>query len=146
MATPLLPPSALSAMSAVAASAGRTKAAAAKSQDGGARHFLLPSLLPLLSPPPRLSLVCRLVVASMPPPLVLSTLPLPINAQPWPLEAPLPLVCWRLSSHLPLVCRLVVVLPVVACLCLTSPFVVQLMDNFPSIRYHVPRVNFGKKY
>ena len=44
----------------------------------------------------------------MPPPLILSTLPPPLNAQPWPIEAPLPLVRWRFSSHLPLVRRLVV--------------------------------------
>ncbi len=45
------------------------------------------------------------------------------NAQRQPIEAPFPLVAWRLSSHLPLVRRLVVTSPVVACLCLTSPFV-----------------------
>jgi hypothetical protein len=54
------------------------------------------------------------VVALMPPPLILSTLPPPLNAQPRPIEAPLPLVHWCLSSHLPLVRRLVVASPVVA--------------------------------
>ena len=62
----------------------------------------------------------------MPPPLNLSTLPPPLNAQPWPIEAPSPLVRWRLSSHLPLVCRLVVASPVVMCLHLASPLVGQL--------------------
>jgi hypothetical protein len=47
----------------------------------------------------------------MPPPLILLTLPLPLNAQPRPIEAPSPLVHWCLSSRLPLVCRLVVALP-----------------------------------
>ncbi len=61
----------------------------------------------------------------MPPPLILSTLPPPLNTQPRPIEAPLPLVCWRLSSRLSLVRRLVVALPVVACLRLASPFVAQ---------------------
>ena len=61
----------------------------------------------------------------MPPPLILSTLPPPLNAQPRPIEAPSPLVCWRLSSRLSLVRRLVVASPVVACLRLASPFVVQ---------------------
>ena len=61
------------------------------------------SLLPL----PR-SLLCRLVVLLMPPPLILSTLPPPLNVQPRPIEAPSPLVRWRFSSRLPLVCRLVV--------------------------------------
>ena len=67
-------------------------------------------------PPPQKSLLCRQVVALMPPPLILLTLPPPLNTQPWPIDAPSPLVCWRLSSHLSLVCRLVVALPVVACL------------------------------
>ena len=62
----------------------------------------------------------------MPPSLILSTLPLPLNAQPWHIKAPLPLVRWHLSSCLPLVCRLVVALPVVACLHLASPFIKQL--------------------
>ena len=81
-----------------------------------------------LLPPLRSSLLCRLVVALMPPPLILSTLPppLPLNAQPWPIEASLPLVRWRLSSRLPLVLQLVVASPVVACLRLASPFVTQL--------------------
>ena len=61
----------------------------------------------------------------MPPPLILSTLPPPLNAQPRPINAPSPLVHWRLSSHLPLVCWLVVALPIVACLCLASPFIAQ---------------------
>jgi hypothetical protein len=61
----------------------------------------------------------------MPPPLILSTLPPPLNAQPWPIEAPSPLVRWRLSSRLPLVCRLVVASPVVMCLRLASPLVGQ---------------------
>ena len=71
------------------------------------------------------SLLCRLVVALMPPPLILSTLPPPLNAQPWPIEAPSPLVHWHLSSHLPLVHWLVVTSPVVACLRLVSPFVTR---------------------
>ena len=68
----------------------------------------------------------RLVVVLMPLPLILSTLPPPLNAQPRPTEAPSPLVCWRLSSRLSLVHRLVVASPVVACLRLASPFVAQL--------------------
>ena len=49
------------------------------------QHFSLPS--PLCSPllPPWLSLICQLVVVSMPPPLVLSTLPPP---QPLPINNP----------------------------------------------------------
>ena len=62
----------------------------------------------------------------MPPPLILSTLPPPLNAQPRPIKAPSPLVCWRLSSRLSLVRRLVVASPVVVCLRLASPFVAQL--------------------
>ena len=61
----------------------------------------------------------------MPLPLILSTLPPPLNAQPRPIEAPLALVRWHLSSCLPLVRRLVVASPVVACLYLASPFVAQ---------------------
>ena len=76
-------------------------------------------------PPPQKSLLCRQVVALMPPPLILLTLPPPLNAQPWPIEAPSPLVCWHISSHLPLVRRLVVASPAVACLRLVSPFVAQ---------------------
>ena len=125
MATPMLPPLASSAMSVAEASAARTRAVAAKSRMA-ARGIPLPSPLPLLLAPPRSSLVQRLVVALMPPPLILSTLPPPLNAQPRPIEAPSPLVHWCLSSHLPLVCRLVVALPVVVCLCLASPFVAQL--------------------
>jgi hypothetical protein len=82
-------------------------------------------LLLLLLPPPRSSLVQRLVVALMPPPLILSTLPLPLNAQPRPIEAPSHLVHRCLSSHLLLVCQLVVASPVVACLGLASHFVGQ---------------------
>jgi hypothetical protein len=40
MATPLLPPSASSAMSVAAASAARARAVAAKSRDGGAQRIL----------------------------------------------------------------------------------------------------------
>ena len=65
----------------------------------------LPLPLPLLLP--WSSLVRRLVVALMPLPLVLSTLPL--HGQPWPIDAPPSLVCWRLSSHLPLNLWLVVI-------------------------------------
>jgi hypothetical protein len=61
----------------------------------------------------------------MPPPLILSTLLPPLNAQPWPIQAPSPLVRWRLSSRSPLVHRLVVASPVVARLRLASPFVAQ---------------------
>ncbi len=61
----------------------------------------------------------------MPLPLILLTLPPPLNTQPRPIETPLPLVCWRLSSRLPLVRQLVVALPVVPCLRLASPFVTQ---------------------
>ena len=75
--------------------------------------------------PPRSSLVQRLVVALIPPPLILSTLHRPLNAQPRPIEAPLPLVHWCLSSRLPLVRRLVVASPVVACLRLASHFLGQ---------------------
>jgi hypothetical protein len=110
--------------SAAAASAARTRAVTAKFRDSGARHFPwpLPSPLPLLSPPLQKSLVCRLVVASMPPPLVLSNLPLLLKT---PIEAPSPLVLWRLSSRLPLVCRLVVASSVIMRLRLASPFVEQ---------------------
>ncbi len=114
-------------MSAATASAMRTRAVAAKSHDGGERHFPSPLPFSMLLPPLWLSLVHRLVVPMMPPPLVLLTLPPPLNAQPQTIEAPLPLVRWCLSScSLPLVCQLVVASPVVACLCLTSPFVMQL--------------------
>ena len=71
---------------------------------------------------PRSSLVCRQVLALLPLPLTLSTLPPPLNVQPQPIKAPLPLVRWRLSSSLALICWLVVASPVVVCLCLTSPF------------------------
>ena len=86
-------------------------------RDGGARHspLPLPSLSLLL--PLRLFLVRRLVVALMPPHLILSTLSLPLHAQPRPIEALLPLVHWRLSSRLPLVCRLVVTSPRASALC-----------------------------
>ncbi len=53
----------------------------------------------------------------LPPHLILSTLPLPLHAQPRPIEALSPLVHWRLSSHLPLVCRLVVASPRASALC-----------------------------
>jgi hypothetical protein len=126
MATPMLPPLASSAMSAAEALAARSRAVAAKSRMA-ARGIPLPSPSPLLLPPPRSSLVQRLVVALMPPPLILSTLPLPLNAQLRPIEtpSPSPLVHWCLSSRLLLVCRLVVTLPVVACLRLASHFVGQ---------------------
>ena len=120
MATPLLPPSALSAMSAAETSAARTRAVAAKSHDGGVWHSPLPLPSPSLLPPLRKSLIRRLVVVLMPPPLILSTLPPPL------LRPPSPLVCWRLPSRLSLVRRLVVASPVVACLCLASAFVAQL--------------------
>ena len=97
-------------MSTATASAGRTKAVATKSRDGGAHHSLLPLPSPSLLLLPQKSLVRRLVVALMPPPIILSTLPPPLNTQPRPIEAPSPLVRWRLSSHLPLICRLVVAL------------------------------------
>ena len=90
-----------------------------------ARGIPLPSPSPLLLPPPQPSFVQRLVVALMPPHLILSTLPPPLNAQPRPIEAPSPLVHWCLSSRLPLVRRLVVASPVVACLRLASHFVGQ---------------------
>ena len=57
----------------------------------------------------------------MPPPLILSLLPPPLNAQPRPIKAPSPLVCWHLLSRLSLVRRLVVASPVVVCLRLASP-------------------------
>ena len=81
MATPLLPPSASSTMSAATASAVRTRAPP-NTHDGGEWHFPSPLPLPspLLLPPPQKSLVHWLVVASMPPPLVLSTLPPLLNA------------------------------------------------------------------
>ena len=124
MATPLLPPSASSAMSAAAASAARTRAVAAKFHDSGARHFPSPSPSPspLLLPPPQKSLVHWLVDASMPPPLVLSTLPLLLKT---PIEAPSPLVLWCLSSCMPLVRRLVVASSVIMRLRLKSPFIEQ---------------------
>jgi hypothetical protein len=100
-----------------------TRAVAPKSRMA-ARGIPLPLPSPLLLPPPRSSLVQRLVVALMPP-FILSTLPPPLNAQPRPIEASSPLVHWCLSSRLPLVCWLVVALPVVACLCLASHFVGQ---------------------
>ena len=124
MAIPMLPPSASSTMSAAEASAARTRVVAAKSRMA-ARGIPLPSPLQLLLSPPLSSLVQRLVVALMPPPLILSTLPPPLNAQPRPIEAPSPLVHWCLSSRLPLVRRLVVASPVVACLRLASHFVGQ---------------------
>ena len=123
MATPLLPPSALSAMSAAAASAARTRAVAAKSRDSGTRQFLLPSSSPLPSilPPLRKSLFIRLVVASMPPPLVLSTLPPLLNAHQDPV-ASCPLApLFPFASHSPAGCHIVCVV----CLCLASPFVAQ---------------------
>ena len=101
MATPMLPPSASSAMSAAEALAARTRAVAAKSRMA-ARGIPLPSPLPLLLAPPRSSLVQRLAVALVPPPLILSTLPPPLNAHPRPIEAPSPLVHWYGAS--PLVC------------------------------------------
>jgi hypothetical protein len=64
-----------------------------------ARHFPSPSPSPSPSPLPWFSLVCRLVVVSTPPPLVLSTLPPP---EPLPINSPLPLVRWCISSRLPL--------------------------------------------
>ena len=119
-------PSALSAMSVAEASAARTRAVAVKSRmAAAARGITLPSPSPLLLPPPRSSLIQWLAVALMPPPLILSTLPPPLNSQPWPIEAPSPLVHWCLSSRLPLVRRLVVASPVVACLRLASHFVGQ---------------------
>ena len=133
MATPLLPPSASSAMSAAAASAVRTRAVAAKFRDSDGRHFPSPSPSPspplLLSPPPQKSLLRRLVVVSMPPPLVLSTLPLLLLLKT-PIKAPLPLVLWCLYSHLPLVRRLVVASSVIVRLRLTSPFVEQPCHTF----------------
>jgi hypothetical protein len=100
-------------MSAAEASAARIRAVAAKSRMAAREIPLsLPSLLHL--PPLRSPLVQRLVVALMPSPLILSTLPPPLNAQPRPIEAPSPLVHWCLSSCLPLVRRLVVASPVVA--------------------------------
>ena len=62
-----------------------------------ALHFPLPSPSSSPSTPPWFSLVCWLVVMSMSPPLVLSTLPLP---QPLPINALPPLVRWRISFHL----------------------------------------------
>ena len=80
MATPLLPPSASSTMSAATASAVRTRAPP-NTHDGGEWHFPSPLPLPspLLLPPSQKYLVRWLVVASMPPPLVLLTLP-PLGA------------------------------------------------------------------
>ena len=104
-------------MSAAEASVARTRAVATKSRDGGARHSPLPLPSPSLLLPLRSFLVRRLVVALMPPHLILSTLPLPLHAQPRPIEALLPLVHWRLSSCLPLVCRLVVASPRASALC-----------------------------
>jgi len=63
------------------------------------RHFPSPSPSPSPLPPLWLSLVCRLVVMSTPPPLVLLTLP---PLQPLPINALPPLVCCCISSHLPL--------------------------------------------
>ena len=107
MVTPLLPPLASSAMSVAAASAVRTRAVAAKFCDSSVRHFPLPSRSPspLLLPPPQKSLVRWMVVASMPPPLVFSTLSQLLNAHrgsvascPW-----VPLFLF--ASHLPAGCR-----------------------------------------
>jgi hypothetical protein len=111
-------------MSAAKASATRTRAVATKSRMV-AHGIPLPLPSPLLLLPPQSSLVQRLVVALMPPPLILSTLPPPLNTQPRPIEAPSPLVHWCLSTRLPLVLRLVVTSPVVACLRLASHFVGQ---------------------
>jgi hypothetical protein len=58
----------------------------------------------------------------MPPPLVLSTLPLLLKT---PIEAPSPLVLWRLSSRMTLVCRLVVAMSVIVRLRHASNFVDQ---------------------
>jgi len=117
MATPLLPPSASSAMrlwprslpmSAATASAARTREDAAKSRDGGAWHFSSPlqSASPSLSPPPQKSLVCRLVVVAMPLPLVLSTLPPIFNAHQGPV-ASCPLApLFPFASRSPAGCRI----------------------------------------
>jgi hypothetical protein len=72
MATLMLPPSVTSAMSAA------TRVVAAKSRMA-AHGIPLPLPTPLLLPLPRSSLVQRLVVALMPLPLILSTLPPPLN-------------------------------------------------------------------
>ena len=58
-----------------------------------ARHFLSPSPSPSPSLPPWLSLVCRLVVMSTPPPLFLSTLPPPQSLSMVPL-LPFVSACW----------------------------------------------------
>jgi hypothetical protein len=79
-----------------------TSAVAPKSRMA-ARGIPLPSPSPLLLPPPQPSFVQRLVVALMPPPLILSTLPPPLNAQPRPIEAPSPLVILSTGAS-PLVC------------------------------------------
>ena len=88
-----------------------------------ARHFPSPSLSPSPSPSPWLSLVCRLIVVLMPPPLVLSTLPPP---QPLLINALPPLDRWRISSRLPLFAGWLSRLLLSRCLRLASPFVAQL--------------------
>jgi hypothetical protein len=98
----LLPPSASSAMSAAAVSAVRTRAVAAKFRDSSARHFPSPS-----PSPTQKSLVCWMVVASMPPPLVFSTLSQLLNAHRGSVafcpRAPL----FPFASHSPAGCRVV---------------------------------------
>ena len=111
MVTPMLPPSVSSAMSAATASAARTRAVAAKFRYSGARHFLLPLPsplplpLPLLLPPPQKSLVLRMVVASMPPPLVLLTLPPLLNAHRGSVASCSWVPLFPFASRLPAGCR-----------------------------------------
>jgi hypothetical protein len=77
MATPLLPPSASSAMSAAAASAARARAVATKSRDGSARRnlglsspFAFCPLAPLLPFASHLPAGCRIACCRVPPPRV----------------------------------------------------------------------------
>jgi hypothetical protein len=69
----------------------------------------------------------------MPLPLILSTLPPPLNAQPRPIEAPLHLVHWCLlsfASRLPAGCR-------IACCCVLPPCVTFRWAA--AARIHPPR-------
>ena len=104
MVTPLLPPLVTSVMSAAAASASRTRAVTAQFRDSSVQHFPSPSPSLSLLPPLQKSLLCRMVVASMLPPLVLSTLPLLLNAHQGHV-ASCPLVpLFPFASHLPAGC------------------------------------------
>ncbi len=121
---------ALLRMALAAASAARTRAVAAKSCDGGATAFPVTIAVTVAFAASTVvfhSPAGCCVDASASCPLDSAS---PLNVQPWPIEAPPPLVHWNLSFCLPLVRRQVVALSVVTCLCLASSFVVQLPHLF----------------